>query len=374
MEALRGVVDPELGEDVVSLGMVRNVRARPDGTVAAEIALTVASCPLRSQLRDDVARAASTVPGVTGVEVTTGVMSPPERSELMSKARLRAQQRAAVRTDLSPTTRLLAIASGKGGVGKSTVTVNLAAALACKGLSIGVLDADVWGHSVPRLLGMEGRISAKDNKMLPLERRLPEVGGVLRVVSMGFLADEDTAIMWRGLVLNRAVQHFLEDVAWGALDYLLIDLPPGTGDVQMGLARMLPRTEVVIVTTPALGVEKVAGRAADMARKGHLRIAGVIENMSPFVCEHGDVYPLFGSGGGARLASETGAPLIGEIPLHPDAAAAADAGEPAALGRGPLALAYRAIAERIATEIAPPVEMAGCTARMLERVEEALGS
>ncbi len=373
LEALRGVVDPELGDDVVSLGMVRGVEASPDGSVRAEIALTVASCPLRSQLSQDVERSVRSVPGVTAVEVTTGVMTQQERSELMSRARRRAQEHSGVMADLPAQTRVLAIASGKGGVGKSSVTVNLAAALALEGYRVGLLDADVWGHSVPRLLGMDGEIAARGKKMVPVERPLPGAPAPLKVISMGFLADEDTAIMWRGLVLNRAVQHFLEDVAWGALDYLLVDLPPGTGDIQMGLARMLPRTEVVIVTTPPLAAAKVAGRAADMARKGHLRVAGVIENMSPFVCDHGEEYALFGRGGGARLAAAVGVPLIGEIPLHPDAAAAGDAGEPVALGDGPLAERFRTIAARLLAEVAPPVEMSGCTARLLEAVERALG-
>ncbi|MGH9293388.1 MAG: P-loop NTPase, partial [Acidimicrobiales bacterium] len=197
--------------------------------------------------------------------------------------------------------------------------------------------------------------------------------GVVRVISMGFLSDEDTAIMWRGLVLNRAVQHFLEDVHWGAVDYLLVDLPPGTGDVQMGLARMLPRTEVVIVTTPPLAAQKVAGRAADMARKGHLRVAGVIENMSAFTCEHGTVYPLFGVGGGRRLAAEIGVPLIGEVPLDPAVAAGGDAGTPVACGDSPVAAVFTEMAERIVTDVVPMVEMSGCSARILAKVEEALG-
>jgi ATP-binding protein involved in chromosome partitioning len=372
-EALRAVVDPELADDIVSLGMVRSVTADADGVVTAEIALTTASCPLRGQLRADVERVAGSVDGVASVEVTTGVMSQDERSELMSRARLRAQERDELHTDVPPTTRVLAIASGKGGVGKSSVTVNLAVALAARGHVIGILDADVWGHSVPRLLGMEGEISARDKKMVPLVRRLPGGGGEVRVISMGFLADEDTAIMWRGLVLNRAVQHFLEDVAWGDLDYLLVDLPPGTGDIQMGLARMLPRTEVLVVTTPPLAAQKVAGRAADMARKGHLRVAGVIENMSPFVADDGTEYAFFGRGGGGRLAQEIGVPLIGEIPLHPDVSAAGDAGDPVVLQDTAVGRAFGAIADRILNDVAPPVQMAGCTARMLERVEQALG-
>jgi ATP-binding protein involved in chromosome partitioning len=180
--------------------------------------------------------------------------------------------------------------------------------------------------------------------------------------------------MWRGLMLNRAVQHFLEDVRWGELDYLLIDMPPGTGDVQMGLARMLPRTEMIIVTTPPVAAQKVAGRAADMARKGYLRVAGVIENMSAFTCEHGESYPLFGEGGGARLAAEIGVPLIGAIPLHPSVSAGGDNGSPVALDAGgAVSAAFEQVATRIIAEIAPPVEMSGCTARLLERVEAALG-
>lgn len=366
------VVDPELGDDIVSLKMVRSVSASAKGAVTVEIALTVAACPLRTQLREDVSRVVSSLPGVTAVEVLTGVMSAGERAELMSRARAKAQERSEVKTDLPPTARAIAVASGKGGVGKSTVTVNLALALAGRGFAVGVLDADVWGHSVPRLLGMEGQLTAENRKIVPFERPLP-AGGTLQVVSMGFLAAEDEAIMWRGLVLNRAVQHFLEDVAWGPLDYLLVDLPPGTGDIQMGLARMLPRTEVLVVTTPPLGAQKVAGRAADMARKGHLRVAGVIENMSPFTCEHGDEYALFGRGGGARLAAEIGVPLLGEIPLSEEAAIAGDAGQPVALGSGVLAEVFADLAARVATEVVPPLEMTGCTARLLERVEQALG-
>jgi ATP-binding protein involved in chromosome partitioning len=370
-ESLRGVIDPELGDSIVDLGMVRDV-SFADGTVTVEIALTIAGCPLRGQIRADVERRVGGLPGVGSVEVTTGAMSAEERAAVMSRARLKAQDRSAVTTDLPPTARVLAIASGKGGVGKSSVTVNLAVALAARGCTVGVLDADVWGHSVPRLLGLDGAIEARDKKMVPLSL---EVGdGVVRVVSMGFLSGEDEAIMWRGLVLNRAVQHFLEDVHWGDLDYLLVDLPPGTGDVQMGLARMLPRTEVLLVTTPPVAAQKVAGRAADMARKGHLRVAGVIENMSAFVCSHGESYPLFGEGGGRRLAEEIGVPLVGQVPLDPAVSLGGDAGRPVALGAGEAGAVFRAIADRILSDIAPRVEMSGCSARMLERVEQALGA
>jgi len=310
------------------------------------------------------------VPGVHEVVVTMGEMSPSERSALMDRARRRAQDDRAIVTDLPASCRVLAVSSGKGGVGKSSVTVNLAVALARRGLTVGLLDADIWGFSVPRLLGMQGELRAEAKKIVPLERPIGD--GMLKVVSMGFLADEDTAIMWRGLILNRAVQQFLEDVRWGHVDYLLIDMPPGTGDIQMGLARMLPRTEVLVVTTPPLAAQKVAARAADMARKGHLRVAGVVENMGPFTCEHGSTYALFGEGGGARLAADVGAPLVGTVPLHPDMSQAGDQGRPVALGQGELADAFAALAGRIVDDIAPVVELAGCTARLLDHVEQAL--
>ena len=219
---------------------------------------------------------------------------------------------------------------------------------------------------------MDGGVEARQGKMVPLE--LPVGDGLLRVLSMGFLADEDRAIMWRGLVLNRAVQQFLQDAHWGDLDYLLIDLPPGTGDVQMGLARMLPRTEMLVVTTPPLAAQVVAARAADMARRGYLRVAGVIENMSDFTCEHGTTYSLFGSGGGARLAAELGVPLVGSIPLHPDMARGGDAGQPVALGDGELAAVFAAMARTVAEDVAPVIETSGCTARMLDRVEQAVAA
>jgi len=369
--ALAGVIDPELGDNIVDLGMVRAVRVGPGGRVQVEVALTVAGCPLRSQIEGDVVTRVGSVPGVEAVEVVVGAMDADERRALMDRARLRAQQDRALATDIPATARVLAVASGKGGVGKSSVTVNLAVALARRGLVVGVLDADIWGFSVPRLLGMRGELRAEAKKILPLEK--PVGTGLLRVVSMGFLADEESAIMWRGLILNRAVQQFLEDVRWGALDYLLIDMPPGTGDIQMGLARMLPRTEVVVVTTPPMAAQKVAARAADMARKGHLRVAGVIENMAPFTCDHGTTYALFGSGGGARLAADIGVPLVGSVPLHPAMAAAGDAGTPVASGADTLGDAFDAIATRIAEDIAPVVELAGCTARLLDAVEAALG-
>jgi ATP-binding protein involved in chromosome partitioning len=287
----------------------------------------------------------------------------------MSRARWKARE-GAPDTGIPATTRILAVGSGKGGVGKSSVTVNLAVALANRGLTVGLLDADIWGFSVPRLLGMEGGVEARKGKMIPLER--PVGAGLLKVLSMGFLADEDRAIMWRGLLLNRAVQQFLEDAEWGDLDYLLIDLPPGTGDVQMGLARMLPRTELLIVTTPPVAAQMVAARAADMARRGYLRVAGVIENMSDFICEHGTSYKLFGSGGGARLATEIGVPLVGTVPIHPAIGAGGDAGSPVALGDDELAAVFAELARVVAEDVAPLIETSGCTARLLDRVNKAV--
>jgi ATP-binding protein involved in chromosome partitioning len=370
--SLLGVIDPELGDNIVDLGMVRGISVHDDGTVDVEVALTVAGCPLRTQLRADVENRVGSLPGVAGVRVALGEMTPAERGALMDRARRTAQKERALTTDIPASARVLAVSSGKGGVGKSSVTVNLAVALARRGLVVGLLDADIWGFSVPRLLGMSGELRAEGEPAKIVPKELAVGPGRLRVVSMGFLAQEDTAIMWRGLILNRAVQQFLEDVRWGAVDYLLIDMPPGTGDIQMGLARMLPRTELLVVTTPAVAAQKVAARAADMARKGHLRVAGVIENMSAFTCDHGTEYALFGTGGGARLAEDIGVPLVGTVPLHPDMSAAGDAGTPVALGRGPQAEAFEALATRIVDDIAPVVEVSGCTARLLEHVELAL--
>jgi ATP-binding protein involved in chromosome partitioning len=370
-EALRAVIDPELGDNIVDLGMVRATEVGAAGDVAVVVALTVAGCPLRSQIEQDVRGRLAGLPGVTSVDLSIGEMDASEKAAVMARARWKAREDAPD-TTVAPNTRVLAVASGKGGVGKSSVTVNLAVALARAGRTVGVLDADIWGFSVPRLLGMEGDVEARQGKMVPLERRIGD--GLLRVLSMGFLADEDRAIMWRGLVLNRAVQQFLQDAHWGDLDYLLIDLPPGTGDVQMGLARMLPRTELLVVTTPPLAAQKVAARAADMARRGYLRVAGVIENMSDFTCEHGTTYSLFGSGGGRRLADELGVPLVGSIPLHPDMARGGDAGEPVAAGAGQLADVFAALARSVVEDVAPVIETSGCTARMLDRVAQAVAA
>jgi ATP-binding protein involved in chromosome partitioning len=369
-DRLRAVVDPELGDTIVDLGMVRGVTV-VDGDVVVDVALTIASCPLRNQIEQDVLNHVRSLDWVRSVDVHVATMDAEERAAVMARARWKAREDAP-ETAIAPSTRVLAIASGKGGVGKSSVTVNLAVALASRGLTVGILDADIWGFSVPRLLGMEGDVEARAGKMVPLERSIGS--GTVRVLSMGFLADEEQAIMWRGLVLTRAVQQFLQDAHWGDLDYLLIDLPPGTGDVQMGLARLLPRTELLVVTTPPVAAQKVAARAADMARRGYLRVAGVIENMSDFTCEHGTTYALFGSGGGDRLARSLGVPLLASIPLHPELAAGGDSGEPVATaGEGSeLGSVFKELARLIAEEVAPTLDVQGCSARLMERVEAAV--
>ena len=376
LDLLRAVIDPELGADIVSLGMVPGVSVSADGVVIVQVKLTIGGCPLRAQIKKDIETRVAVHPGVTDVRIDWGEMTPDERSELMTKARWNARENAPD-TEVPQSCKVLAIASGKGGVGKSSVTVNLAAAVAAQGFTVGVLDADIWGFSVPRLLGISDRLEAEKvddgdkPKIMPNELAVGR--GRVKVVSTGFLVDEDTALMWRGLMLTKAVEQFLRDVRWGELDYLFIDMPPGTGDVQMGLARMLPRTDLLIVTTPALAAQKVAARAADMARRSFLRVCGVIENMSAFTCEHGESYALFGEGGGQALADEVGVALLGRIPIEPTVAAGGDAGRPVALdGTGPAADEFRRIARLIIDEVAPPTNMAGCSARMLDLVAAAL--
>ena len=375
--ALRTVIDPELHVDIVSLGMVPGVTI-DEGTVTVSVKLTIGGCPLRAEIKREIQDRVGIHPGVDEVRIDWGEMTPEERSEVMGRAR-RAAQESAPETAVPSSCRVIAVASGKGGVGKSSVTVNLAAGLAARGLTVGVLDADIWGFSVPRLLGMSDRMEASEvdgrPRIIPNRRTVGE--GTLEVVSTGFLVEESTALMWRGLMLTKAVEQFLNDVAWGDLDYLLIDMPPGTGDVQMGLARMLPRSEMLIVTTPARAAQKVAQRAADMARRSFLPVIGVVENMSAFVCDQGKSYALFGSGGGAELSDDIGAPLLASIPLEPQLAAGGDSGEPVVIdGDGPSAEVLRALVERIAEEVAPAraddIDMSGCSARLLDAVAAAL--
>ena len=371
---LAGVVDPELHTSIVDLGMVGDIDVTADGHVTVAVALTTAGCPLRHQIATDVESKVRGLRGVTGVSVEYGEMTQEQKTAAMQRARLNAREHAPG-TEVPATTRVLAVASGKGGVGKSSVTVNLAVALASRGLTVGVLDADIWGFSVPRMLGVDGRLSGADGKIHPntleVANRLDPAGppGRLKIVSMGFLVDDEgTALMWRGLILTKAVEQFLTDVRWGEMDYLLVDMPPGTGDIQMGLARMLPQAEMLVVTTPALAAQKVAVRVADMARRSFMKVVGVIENMSAFVTPAGESYALFGEGGGAALAQEIEAPLVARIPLEPAVSAGGDAGRPAALSTpdSPAGAGFHALAARIVTELLPPIEMSGCTARILD--------
>jgi ATP-binding protein involved in chromosome partitioning len=379
------VLDPELRTSIVDLGMVHDVEVGDDGDVTVKVALTTAACPLRGQIGNDVSSKVAGLPGVRSVEVEYDEMTREERSNLMQRARRQASQQAPP-TEVSPTTRVIAVGSGKGGVGKSSITANLAAALAARGFTVGVLDADIWGFSIPRMLGVQARLAGSkqpdgSGKILPLEvdvprgRQLPPgAGGRLKIVSMGLLVDdEDTALMWRGLILAKALEQFLVDVRWGDLDYLLIDMPPGTGDIQMALARLLPQAEMLVVTTPAKGAQKVAARVADMARRSYLKVLGVIENMHAFVAPDGTSHAIFGSGGGRRLAELTGAPLVGEVPIDGAVSEGGDEGKPVVLSHPdlPAAHALNDIARRIVEELLPPVEMAGCTARIFELVSQA---
>lgn len=359
--ALRGVIDPELNADIVELGMVGDISVNgPD--VSIGVALTIAACPMRDQIENDVVRKVTAIPGIETVSVNVTAMDGDQRSELMSKVRLRAREHAEP-TMINPQTRVIAVSSGKGGVGKSSLSVNLALAIAAMGHRTGLLDADIWGFSVPRMLAsIDERLEAdEDRKIRPLR-----VAG-LEVVSTGLLLDdEDTALMWRGLMLSKALEQFLTDVSWSPdLGYLVIDMPPGTGDVQMALSRMLPQAEMVVVTTPQRAAQKVAARVADMARRSHMPVVGVVENMSGFTTEDGRHYALFGSGGGSELADQLGVPLLGQVPLDPNVVNGGDEGRPVVTADplGPAGAAIRSIASRL-VELVPPAAADTCTARI----------
>ncbi len=372
---LAGVYDPELGVSLVELGMVKHIEVAANGDVTVGISLTTAACPLRAQIGNDVSNKIRGLPGVGEVTVDYAEMNQSERSDLMQRARKHASQNAPS-TAVRPTTRVISIASGKGGVGKSSVTVNLAAALAQQGLTVGVLDADIWGFSVPRLLGVAARLQAQkvEGKGMIVPEEISIGTGVVRVVSMGLLVDtEDSALMWRGLILAKAFEQFLTDVVWGDLDYLLIDMPPGTGDIQMALSRLLPQAELLVVTTPAKNAQKVAARVTDMARRSYLKVLGVVENMSVFVAPDGSEHEIFGSGGGRRLAALTGAQLVARIPIEPEVSSTGDEGTPVvvALPQAAASIAMSDLAARIVAELLPPVEMSGCTARMLDLINAA---
>ncbi|MGB5168928.1 MAG: Mrp/NBP35 family ATP-binding protein [Acidimicrobiia bacterium] len=368
--ALRGVIDPELNADIVELGMVSGIDL--DGSHASiGVALTVAACPMRDQIENDVVRKVKAIPGINTVAVDVTAMTSSQRSDLMGKVRLRARE-TATPTMISPQTRVIAVSSGKGGVGKSSLSVNLALAISALGHRTGLLDADIWGFSVPRMLAaIDERLEAGDDrKIQPLQ------AAGLEVVSTGLLLDdEDTALMWRGLMLSKALEQFLTDVAWSSnLGYLVIDMPPGTGDVQMALSRMLPQAEMVVVTTPQRAAQKVAARVADMARRSHMPVVGVIENMSGFTTEDGRHYALFGSGGGSELADQLGVPLLGQIPLDPSVVNGGDEGRPVVTDdpNGPAGASIRSVAARL-VELIPPAAEDTCTARIAVLEEQLAG-
>ena len=364
MALLSDVIDPELGSNIVELGMVKGTEVDPGGQVTVTVALTTMGCPLRAQIQRDVRNRVASLPGVSGVKISWTELSSAGKAKAMAVARRNIAENAPD-TEIPVTTKVLLIASGKGGVGKSSISVNLAMALATEGMTVGLLDADIWGYSVPRMLDLTGRLEGAETerKILPQTREVGE--GTLKVVSMGLLVDdEQTALMWRGLILNRAVRHFLEDVLWGPMDFLVVDMPPGTGDVQMGIAKLLPRAEMIIVTTPSRSVQNVAARAANMGRNNYLRIAGVIENMTAYVAPDGTRHALFGEGGGEALASEIGAPLLGKVPIDPLVSPSSDAGEPFVLGDGPAAGAVRGVAKRLVEELVPAGALAGCSAHV----------
>jgi ATP-binding protein involved in chromosome partitioning len=319
-EQLRGVIDPELRRSIVELEMVRSIAIADSGEVDVVVSLTTPGCPIRNHFQEAVTTRVSELEGVTRVNVGFDVLSPQEKQGLQAKLGRNQLPEGA----LAQVKNVVCVASGKGGVGKSTITANLAAALAVDGHRSAALDADVWGYSIPRMLGVGGRPRVSEQrKILPIEA----AGGV-KVMSIGFFVDDDAAVVWRGPMLHKAIQQFLEDVDWGVLDYLLIDLPPGTGDVSMSLAQLLPQAKVVLVTTPQPAAQKVAHRAAEMARKFDLEIVGVVENMAGFTTPEGERFTIFGEGGGQLLADDLDVPLLAKVPLEEALREGADEGRP----------------------------------------------
>jgi len=346
--ALRTVMDPEIGRPIEDIGMLKSI-AVDGGAVRVDVLLTIEGCPLKDRITTDVTAAVQPLEGVERVDVRLTPMNEGERAALVQQLRGPGaspdgggQQPAAIRFD--PSTSVIAIASGKGGVGKSSVTVNLAAALAADGAKVGVLDADVWGFSVPRMMGVTGKPVGFNDMILPLEAH-----GV-KVISMGFFVPEETPVIWRGPMLHKAIEQFLGDVYWGDLDYLLCDLPPGTGDVSISLASFLPGASMLVVTTPQEAARKVAERAGKMAERTNLRPLGVVENMSYYVCPHcGERDEIFGSGGGAEAAETLGVPLMAQVPLLPAMREGGDTGVPIVLSQpdAPASVALREAADRV---------------------------
>jgi len=349
--ALRTVLDPELHRSIVDLGMVGDV-AVAGGRVTISIKLTVAGCPLKAEIQRRVAEAITPLPGVDGVHVTLDTMSDDERRELRSGI-------TGTETRESPfaygaRTNVILVASGKGGVGKSSITANLACALAARGHSVGLLDADVYGYSIPRMMGASrAPVMLGDDLILPVEAH-----GV-RLMSVGFMASDDQPVIWRGPMLHKALTSFVTEVFWDDPDYLLVDLPPGTGDVSLSLASLAPAARLVIVTTPQLAAQRVARRAAGMAQRVDLEVLGVVENMSWFVApDTGARYEIFSGGGGATLADELQVPLLGQVPLESDVAQAGDAGTPVVLSRPSTAAAVALLTVAEAVIERAPVRVA----------------
>jgi len=322
-EKLEAVIDPELRRNIVELGMVRSITIKDDGRVEITVSLTTPGCPIRSHFQNAVTEQAMSVDGVTSVGVGFDVLSDEEKEglrETLGRGKLPEGALAQVKN-------VICVASGKGGVGKSTMTANLAAALQADGYSAGALDCDVYGYSIPRMLGVNRKPDVNsDRKIVP-----PESAGGVKTMSIGYFVEQNSAVVWRGPMLHKAIQQFLEDVAWGELDYLLLDLPPGTGDIAMTLAQLLPQAKIAIITTPQPAAQSVARRSAEMADKVDLEVMGVIENMSGFTTPSGETFSIFGEGGGRLLAEELEVPLLGTVPLSEDLRVLADEGRPLAV-------------------------------------------
>jgi ATP-binding protein involved in chromosome partitioning len=321
LKALEVVIDPELHRSIVELEMVRSIEIGANGVVDVTVSLTTAGCPIRGQFQTSVTEAVSALEGVEHVNVYFDVLSDSEKSALQQKL---GRAGGLPQGSLAQVANVLCIGSGKGGVGKSTLTANLAAALVGEGKRVGILDADVWGYSIPRMYGL----GATRPPVSPERKIVPLSAHGVKVMSIGFFLEEDAAVVWRGPMLHKALTQFLQDVDWGVLDYLLIDLPPGTGDVSMTLAQLLPQAQFMIVTTPQATAQKVARRSAEMANKVSLEIGGVIENMSGFTTPSGERFAIFGEGGGQELADELDVPLLGKVPLTMPLREHADSGTP----------------------------------------------
>src|SRR6476646_10315989 len=348
--ALARVLDPEIRRPITELGMVESVDIAADGRVRVGVLLTVAACPMREQLNRDVTAAVSAIPGVTATVVSLGVMTDAQRTELRQKLRGDAPAAEIPFAKPGSRTRVYAVASGKGGVGKSSVTVNVAVELAARGLSVGVLDADIYGFSVPRMLGVTGKPTQVEQMIMP------PVAHDVKVISIGMFTPGNTAVVWRGPMLHRALQQFLADVFWGDLDVLLMDLPPGTGDIAISVAQLVPSAELLVVTTPQLAAREVAERAGSIALQTHQQIVGVVENMSWLELPDGTRMDLFGTGGGAAVAESlsvatgTNVPLLGQIPIDQRVREGGDEGAPVVLQHpsSAAAVALDAVAERLA--------------------------